>query len=107
MIPLDFMLFVMEGAQAFDDLKGLEKSLRHQVKTLNADLHPSHNPVYLRSVRKKIRFVKWILKVMKSNSFTHQELLETIDIKTDKLKKNLIRLKQEHIRIEFMIQFSL
>lgn len=79
----------MEGVQAFDDLKGLENSLTHQVKSLNADLHPSHNPVYLRSIRKKIRFVKWILKVIKSDGFTHQELLEMIDIKTDKLKKEL------------------
>ena len=83
----------MEGAQAFDDPKGLEKSLTHQVKTLNADLHPSHNPVYLRSIKKKIRFVKWILKAMKSDSFTHQELLDMIDIKTDKLKKELDRAK--------------
>ena len=77
----DFMLFNMEGAQEFDDLKGLEKSLRHQVQSLNADLHPSHNPVYLRSIKKKIRYVKWILNVMKSDSFTHQDLLDMIDSK--------------------------
>ena len=93
MIPLDFMLVNMEGAQAFDDLTGLEKSLRYQVQTLNADLHPSHNPVYLRSIKRKIRFVKWILKVMKSDSFTHQDLLDMIDIKTDRLKKELDRAK--------------
>ena len=86
-------MFAMESSQAFDDLKGLENSLTHQVKSLNADLHPSHNPVYLRSVRKKITFVKWILKEMKSDNFTHQELLEMIDIKTDKLKKELDRAK--------------
>ena len=30
-----------------------------------------HNPVYLRNIKKKIRFVKWILKAIKSDSFTH------------------------------------
>ena len=69
MIHLDFMLFNMEGAQAFDDLKGLEKILTHQVKSLNADLHSSHNPVYTRSIKKKMRFLKWILKAMKSDKF--------------------------------------
>ena len=47
MMHLDFILFNMEGSEAYDDRKGLEKSLTHQVKSLNADLHPSHNPVYL------------------------------------------------------------
>lgn len=94
MMHLDFMLFNMEGAQAFDDLKGLEKILTHQVKSLNADLHSSHNPVYTRSIKKKMRFLKWILKAMKfDENFTHQELLEMIDIKTDKLKKELDRAK--------------
>jgi hypothetical protein len=84
----------MEDSQAFDDLVGLEKSLWHQVKSPTADLYPSHNPVYNRSIKKKIRFVKWILKALKSEDFTHQDLLDMIDIKIDKSKKEL-----EHARI--------
>jgi hypothetical protein len=81
----------MKGAQAFDDLEGLKTFLENQVKNLKNEIYPSHNPVFSKSIKKKIRFVEWILKLLKSNEFTHAQLVEIIDIKMDKLKKELNR----------------
>ena len=98
----------MENVYAHDNLLVLKRVLNIAIKNLRKDNHASDDSIRGRSNRKKIRYVKWILKLIKSEGdFTHQELLDMIDIKTDKLKRNLIGLKQEHTQIEFMIQFSL
>ena len=98
----------MENVYAHDNLLVLKRVLNITIKNLRKDNHASDDSIRGRSNRKKIRYVKWILKLIKSEGdFTHQELLDMIDIKTDKLKRNLIGLKQEHTQIEFMIQFSL
>ena len=80
----------MKGAQAFDDLGGLKRFLENQVKNLKNEIHQSHNPVFSKSIKKKIRFVEWILKLIKSDEdFTYQELLDMIDLKTEAKEKDL------------------
>lgn len=76
----------MQGTQAFDDLVGLKIFLEHQIKNLNNEIYPLHNSVFNYGIKKKIRFLKCILKLLKSNDFSYQELVEMVDIKTDKYK---------------------
>lgn len=78
----------MENTLAYDDLRVLKKVLNMTVKNLKKDTVNSENDVYNRNIRKKIRFVKWILDLIISGDFTYQEIMDMIDLKTESRKKD-------------------
>lgn len=69
----------MENTLAYDDLRVLKKVLNMTVKNLKKDTVNSENDVYNRNIRKKIRFVKWILDLIISGDFTYHEIMDTIE----------------------------
>jgi type IV secretory pathway ATPase VirB11/archaellum biosynthesis ATPase len=73
----------MENTLAYDDLRVLKKVLNMTVRNLKKDTVKSENDVYNRNIRKKIRFVKWILDLIISGDFTYQEIMDMIDLKTE------------------------
>ena len=80
----------MENVYAHDNLLVLKRVLNITIKNLRKDNHASEDSIRGRSNRKKIRYVKWILKLIKSeDDFTHQELLDMIDLKTEAREKDL------------------
>ena len=80
----------MENVYAYENPLVLKKALNINIKNLRKDIHTSENSIDGRRNRKKIRYVKWILKLIKSErDFTYQELLEMVDLKTQAKKKDL------------------
>ena len=84
----------MENAYAYDNLLVLKRVLNITIKNLKKDIQTREDSVRGRSNRKKIRYAKWILNLIKSESdgdfnFTHQELLDMIDLKTEAREKDL------------------
>lgn len=80
----------MENAYAYD-LAVLKRVLNITIKNLKKDYPLLEDSPYGRSIRKKIRYIKWVLKLIKNPSdFTYQELLDIIDEKTKARKKDLI-----------------
>ena len=73
----------MKNTLAYDDLRVLKKVLNMTVRNLKKDSVKSENDVYNRNIRKKIRFVKWILDLIISGDFTYQEIMDMIDLKTE------------------------
>jgi len=73
------------------DLAVLKRVLNISIKNLKKDHTLLEDSPYGRSRRKKIRYIKWILKLIKNPSdFTYQELLDVIDEKTEARKKALL-----------------
>ena len=82
----------MVNAYAYDNLLVLKRVLNITIKNLKKGIHTTENSVQGRSNRKKIRYVKWILKLIKSEGdFTYQDFLDTIDLKTNARKKDLAK----------------
>ena len=80
----------MENAYVYD-LAVLKRVLNITIKNLKKDYHLFEDSQCGRSIRKKIRYIKWILKLIKNPSdFTYQELLDMIDEKIEARKKDLI-----------------
>ena len=52
----------MAAVQVFDYNKSLQDCLTKHLKIFEKDIHPSHNPVYNGIIKRKIRFIKWVLK---------------------------------------------
>ena len=81
----------MVNTYAYDNLLVLKRVLNIAVKNLKKDIHTSEDSAYGRSNRKKIRYVRWILNLIKSeDDFTHQELLDMINLKTEAREKDLV-----------------
>ena len=82
----------MENACVYDNLLGLKRVLNITIKNLKKDIHTPENSVQGRSNRKKIRYVRWILNLIKSEGdYTYQEFLDTIDLKIEARKKDLAK----------------
>jgi hypothetical protein len=82
----------MVNTYAYDNLLVLKRVLNIAVKNLKKDIHTSEDSAYGRSNRKKIRYVRWILNLIKSeDDFTYQEFLDTIDLKIEARKKDLAK----------------
>ena len=64
--------------QAFDYTKRLQECLTKHLKIFEKDIHPSHNTVYNAIIKRKIKFIKWILKAIKSYPDIEFELLITM-----------------------------
>ena len=80
----------MENAYVYN-LAVLKRVLNITIKNLKKDHTLLEDSQYGRSIRKKIRYVKWILKLIKNPSdFTYHELLDIIDEKTEARKKDLL-----------------
>ena len=72
------------------DIVVLKRVLNFTIKNLKKDHHLSDDCTYGRSQRKKIRYVKWILNLVRNPSdFTYHELLNMIDLKIEARKKDL------------------
>ncbi|HEX7178132.1 MAG TPA: hypothetical protein VF220_00280 [Nitrososphaeraceae archaeon] len=56
----------MVNTYAYDNLLVLKRVLNIAVKNLKKDIHTPENSVQGRSNRKKIRYVRWILNLIKS-----------------------------------------
>lgn len=93
----------MENTLAYDDLRVLKKVLNMTVKNLKKDTVKSENDVYNRNIRKKIRFVKWILALIISGDFTYQEIMDMIDLKTES-RRILIMHWVKAVRNQLMTQ---
>ena len=68
----------MAAIQIPDYNKGLQECLTKHLKIFEKDIHPSHNPVYSGMVKRKIKFIKWILKEIKSYPDVPFEALVTM-----------------------------
>lgn len=79
----------MKGVQAFDDLQGLERSLKQQIKNLKKDIHALYNPVYIVIIKRRLRILNSILKASRYSDFSHKDLLYMVDIELNKSKKEL------------------
>ena len=74
----------MENAYAYDNLLVLKRVLNINMKNLKKDIQTREDSVLGRSNRKKLRYLRWILDLIKSDGdFTYQELLDIIDLKTE------------------------
>jgi hypothetical protein len=72
------------------DIVVLKRVLNFTIKNLKKDHHLSVDSRYGRSQRKKIRYVKWILNLIRNPSdLTYHELLDMIDLKIEARKKDL------------------
>lgn len=94
----------MENTLAYDDLRVLKKVLNMTVKNLKKDTVNSENDVYNRNIRKKIRFVKWILDLIISGDFTYHEIMDMIDLKTESRKRIVIMHWVKVVRNQLKIQ---
>lgn len=94
----------MENTLAYEDLRVLKKVLNMTVKNLKKDTVNSENDVYNRNIRKKIRFVKWILDLIISGDFTYQEIMDMIDLKTESRKKDRDNALGKVVRNQLKIQ---
>jgi hypothetical protein len=73
------------------DIVVLKRVLNFTIKNLKKDHHLSDNSTYGRSQRKKIRYVKWILNLIRNPvDFTYCEILDMIDLKIEARKKDLV-----------------
>ncbi|HEX7178978.1 MAG TPA: hypothetical protein VF220_04570 [Nitrososphaeraceae archaeon] len=80
----------MENAYAYDNLLVLKRVLNINMKNLKKDIQTPEDSVLGRSNRKKLRYLRWILDLIKSDGdFTYQELLDIIDLKTEAREKDL------------------
>lgn len=80
----------MENAYAYDNLLVLKRVLNINMKNLKKDIQTREDSVLGRSNRKKLRYLRWILDLIKSDGdFTYQELLDMIDLKTEAREKDL------------------
>jgi hypothetical protein len=57
----------MAAVQAFDYNKDFKEYLTKHLKIFQKDMNPLHNPVYNAIVRRKIKFIKWILKTVETS----------------------------------------
>jgi hypothetical protein len=73
-----FKLDDMTAVQAFDYTKGLQECLTKHLKIFENDFHPSHNPVYNAIIRRKIKFIKWILKAIETYPGIEFQVLVTM-----------------------------
>ena len=79
----------MEIAYAYDNLLVLKRVLNINIKNLK-DIQTPEDSVLGRSNRKKLRYLRWILDLIKSDgNFTYQEFLDMIDLKTEAREKDL------------------
>ena len=56
----------MTALQVFDYNKSLQGCLIKHLKIFQRDISPLHNPVYNGIIKRKIKFIKWILEVIKT-----------------------------------------
>ena len=68
----------MTAVQAFDYTKGLQECLTKHLNIFEKDIHPSHNPVYNAIVRRKIKFIKWILRTIETYPDIEFQVLVTM-----------------------------
>ena len=68
----------MTAVQAFDYTKGLEECLNKHLKIFEKDIHPSHNPIYNAIIKRKIKFIKWILKAIETYPDIEFQILVTM-----------------------------
>ena len=60
--------------------KNLQNCLSNHLKIFGKEISPLHNPDYNNSINKKIKFVKWILKAIKSDEkIPYETLVVMID----------------------------
>jgi len=70
--------------------KNLENCLTKYMKVFKREVSPSRNPVYNSSITKKVSFVKWILKTIKSNEIIpYETLIVMIDTEIIVYKRRL------------------
>ena len=55
--------------------KHLQDCLSKYLKVFENDIHSSDNPVYNAIINRKLKFIKWILKAIKSNENIQYEML--------------------------------
>ena len=46
--------------------KNLQECLNKHLKIFEKDMSPLHNPVYNAIIKRKIKFIKWILKTIET-----------------------------------------
>jgi hypothetical protein len=68
----------MAAVQAFDYNKGLRECLIKHLKIFQKDINPLHNPVYLGIIKRKIKFIKWILKAIETYPEIEFQVLVTM-----------------------------
>ena len=56
----------MTALRVFDYNKSLQGCLIKHLKIFQRDISPLHNPVYNGIIKRKIKFIKWILEVIKT-----------------------------------------
>ena len=72
--------------------KYLQDCLTKYLKTFENDIHSSHNPIYNAIINRKLKFIKWILKAIKSNeNIPHEMLIIMVDTEIILYKRRLGR----------------
>jgi hypothetical protein len=78
--------------QVFNYNNALQNCLTKHLKIFENDIHTSHNPIYIQIFKRKINFIKWILKAIKSNeNIPYDELTIMIDTEIIVYKRRLER----------------
>lgn len=68
----------MTAVQAFDYTKGLQECPNKHLKIFEKTIHPSHNPIYNAIIKRKIKFIQWILEAIKSYPGIEFQILVTM-----------------------------
>ena len=68
----------MTAVQAFDYTKALQECLTKHLKIFENDIHPSHNLMSNGMVKRKIKFIKWILKAIETYPGMEFQVLVTM-----------------------------
>jgi len=80
----------MAAVQIFDYNKNLQECLIKHLKIFQKDISPLHNPVYNAIVKRKIKFIRWILETIETYpDIEFQVLVTMIDSETIIYKNKL------------------
>ena len=68
----------MTAVQEFNYNKCLQECLTNHLKIFEKDINPLHNPVYNAIIKRKIKFIKWILKTIDTYPDVEFQVLVTM-----------------------------
>jgi hypothetical protein len=71
----------------------LQKGLKNEIKSLKNDIDLSRDLDYTRSMQEKLRFLKWMLKIISNENITQQGLIEIVEMEIKRYKHKLNRVR--------------
>jgi len=72
------LFYHIAAVQEFDYNKGIQECLNKHLKIFEKNNNPLHNPDYNEIIKRKIKFIKWILKTIETYPDIEFQVLVTM-----------------------------